>query len=60
MGATFTTKMVISTEEEEAMLRKSLHELVLLLSEKQKQSDMATRSTESPILEIEQLKATNY
>ena len=52
--------MALLTEEEEAMLGKSPHELVLLLSEKQKQIDMATSSTESAKLEIEQLKAANF
>ena len=47
------------TEEEEDMIGKSPHELVLLLSEKQKQIDLVTSSTESARLEIEQLKATN-
>jgi hypothetical protein len=52
-------EVVILTEEQEAMLDKSPHELVLLLSQKQQQIDMATSSTESARLEIEQLKAAN-
>ena len=53
-------EVVILTEEEDTVLGKWLHELVLLLSEKQKEIDMATSSTESAILEIQPLKVVNF
>ena len=52
----FDVEVMILTEEEEAMLGKSPHELVLLLKEKQKETDMAKSSNESAKLEIEQMK----